>query len=310
MGHTPLDRRRRPSPRADRGRPRRRGRIRAAVATLEGSPARLGLAHALVDLGADVRRRRAPVEARPWLERGMELAHACGATRLAEHARTELAATGVRPRRAARTGSDALTASELRVAELAASGLTNRTIAQSLFVTQRTVETHLGHVVPEAGPLLAGALARGARPPLAEAASTSLARPSPPHGCPSIARAISAPGLRLESSRLSADCRRSRRGREAVSLLGAVGQDQRPPLLARAARAGRGRRALRDRQGDAAAAWAPQSGIAGTGQSKLPAIQLEDGSWYRKESSEMAEGIRAGACVRPTAGSVGTTDRR
>jgi hypothetical protein len=34
--------------------------------------------------------------------------------------------------------------------------------------------------------------------------------------------------------------------------------------------------------------------IAGTGQSKLPAIQLEDGSWYRKESSEMAEGIRAG----------------
>jgi glutathione S-transferase len=35
--------------------------------------------------------------------------------------------------------------------------------------------------------------------------------------------------------------------------------------------------------------------IAGTGQSKLPAIQLEDGSWYRKESSEMAEEIRDGA---------------
>jgi hypothetical protein len=34
--------------------------------------------------------------------------------------------------------------------------------------------------------------------------------------------------------------------------------------------------------------------IAGTGQSKLPAIQLEDGSWYRKESSEMAEEIQAG----------------
>jgi len=34
--------------------------------------------------------------------------------------------------------------------------------------------------------------------------------------------------------------------------------------------------------------------IAGTGQSKLPAIQLEDGSWYHKESSEMAEEIRAG----------------
>jgi glutathione S-transferase len=34
--------------------------------------------------------------------------------------------------------------------------------------------------------------------------------------------------------------------------------------------------------------------IAGTGQSKLPAIQFEDGSWYRKESSEMAEEIRTG----------------
>jgi DNA-binding CsgD family transcriptional regulator len=133
------------------GAPAGEERIRAAIATLEGSPARLELAHALVDLGAIVRRRRASAEARPWLERGMELAHACGATRLAEHARTELAATGVRPRRAARTGRDALTASELRVAELAASGLTNRTIAQSLFVTQRTVETHLGHVYQKLG---------------------------------------------------------------------------------------------------------------------------------------------------------------
>ena len=81
----------------------------------------------------------------------MDLAHACGATALAEHARTELAATGVRPRRAARTGRDALTASELRVAELAASGMTNRAIAQSLFVTQRTVETHLGHAYQKLG---------------------------------------------------------------------------------------------------------------------------------------------------------------
>jgi DNA-binding CsgD family transcriptional regulator len=126
-------------------------RIRAAVATLEESPARLELAHALVDLGVTVRRRRARVDARPWLERGMDLAHACGATALAEHARTELAATGIRPRRAARTGRDALTASELRVAELAAGGMTNRAIAQSLFVTQRTVETHLGHAYQKLG---------------------------------------------------------------------------------------------------------------------------------------------------------------
>jgi DNA-binding CsgD family transcriptional regulator len=42
-------------------------------------------------------------------------------------------------------GRDALTASELRVAKLAAEGATNREIAQALFVTLRTVETHLTH---------------------------------------------------------------------------------------------------------------------------------------------------------------------
>ena len=126
-------------------------RIRAAIGTLDGSVARLELARALVDLGAVMRGRRALVEARPWLEQGMDLAHACGATALAERARTELAATGVRPRRAARTGLDSLTASELRVVELAARGMTNRAIAQSLFVTQRTVETHLGHAYQKLG---------------------------------------------------------------------------------------------------------------------------------------------------------------
>ena len=34
--------------------------------------------------------------------------------------------------------------------------------------------------------------------------------------------------------------------------------------------------------------------IAGTGEGKLPAIQREDGSWYRQESAEMANEIRNG----------------
>ena len=50
---------------------------------------------------------------------------------------------GGRPRRDALRGRDALTPSELRVAEMAAAGQTNRQIAQALFVTQRTVENHL-----------------------------------------------------------------------------------------------------------------------------------------------------------------------
>jgi DNA-binding CsgD family transcriptional regulator len=53
-------------------------------------------------------------------------------------------ATGARPRRLVLSGVDALTASERRVAEMAADGLTNRQIAQALFVSEKTVQGHLG----------------------------------------------------------------------------------------------------------------------------------------------------------------------
>ena len=81
----------------------------------------------------------------------MDLAHACGAAGLAHHAAEELRALGSRPRRHAVTGRDALTASERRVAHLAARGLTNREIAQQLFVTMATVETHLGRTYRKLG---------------------------------------------------------------------------------------------------------------------------------------------------------------
>jgi DNA-binding CsgD family transcriptional regulator/tetratricopeptide (TPR) repeat protein len=120
-------------------------RLAAAADALEDSPARLELARAQVDLGAALRRSGRRTEARGPLRAGMDLAHACGATRLAEHARDELRATGARPRRLALSGAQSLTAAERRVAELAATGLTNRRIAQELFVTTATVETHLRH---------------------------------------------------------------------------------------------------------------------------------------------------------------------
>jgi DNA-binding CsgD family transcriptional regulator len=114
-----------------------------AVAVLRPSPAPLELARALVDLGAAQRRCGARLDARETLRDGLDLAYRQGGRRLAERARQELVIAGGKPRRDAVRGRDALTPSELRVAELAAGGQTNRQIAQALFITQRTVENHL-----------------------------------------------------------------------------------------------------------------------------------------------------------------------
>jgi DNA-binding CsgD family transcriptional regulator len=116
-----------------------------AVEVLRGSPARLEYAKALAARGAALRRAGRRAEAREPLREALDLAERCGAEGLAEQAREELSATGARPRRTVLHGVDALTASELRIARMAAEGLSNREIAQALFVTIRTVEMHLTH---------------------------------------------------------------------------------------------------------------------------------------------------------------------
>jgi DNA-binding NarL/FixJ family response regulator len=119
--------------------------LRQSASLLAGSPARYEHAVALVELGAALRRAQQRVEARGELTAGLELAHRCGAQRLVERAREELNAAGGRPRRIATTGAGSLTPSERRVADMAAVGATNREIAQELFVSEKTVETHLSH---------------------------------------------------------------------------------------------------------------------------------------------------------------------
>ena len=119
--------------------------LREAAEVLEASPATLERARALCELGTRLRLSREASEARAPLQRALELATVGGATVLAERARTELYATGARPRREALKGAGSLTASERRVATLAAEGQTNREIAQALFVTPKTVEVHLSN---------------------------------------------------------------------------------------------------------------------------------------------------------------------
>jgi DNA-binding CsgD family transcriptional regulator len=120
--------------------------LREAIDVLAASPARLEHARALIDLGAALRRGNSRSEARQLLRQGIELAHQCGATALVTLANEELAATGAHPRTILLSGLDALTASERRVAQMAAEDLSNKEIAQALFVTVKTVEQHLGRV--------------------------------------------------------------------------------------------------------------------------------------------------------------------
>jgi DNA-binding CsgD family transcriptional regulator len=63
----------------------------------------------------------------------------------------ELRAAGAKPRRLAFSGAESLTASELRIAEMAASGLSNQRVAEALFITAKTVENHLGRVYQKLG---------------------------------------------------------------------------------------------------------------------------------------------------------------
>jgi DNA-binding CsgD family transcriptional regulator/tetratricopeptide (TPR) repeat protein len=113
-----------------------------AVELLDGGWSRLELARALVDLGAATYERNR-VDGRRLLERGATLAEELGAIVLAARAGELSVAAGSRPRRAARRGPAALSAAERRTARLAAEGMTNREIAQTLVLSEKTVESQL-----------------------------------------------------------------------------------------------------------------------------------------------------------------------
>jgi DNA-binding CsgD family transcriptional regulator len=125
--------------------------LQAAVAVLEHTPARLELARAFGDLGSALRRDNQRVAAREPLRRALDLARRCRADELADQLRGELRAAGAKPRRDLLIGRDSLTASEARIAQMAATGMTNSQIAQAIFLTPGTVEKHLTNVYSKLG---------------------------------------------------------------------------------------------------------------------------------------------------------------
>lgn len=118
-----------------------------AVALLADTPFRLEYVRALVGLGSALRRGNHRSRARVPLEQALVLAERGGMRLLARRCREELRVCGARPRGSAVS----LTPAEHRVATMAAGGLSNREIAEQLYVTRRTVETHLTHVFQKLG---------------------------------------------------------------------------------------------------------------------------------------------------------------
>jgi DNA-binding CsgD family transcriptional regulator len=127
------------------------GTLRESLAVLEPSSAKLERARTLVELGAALRRANERAEARELLRQGLDLAVRSGSQPLVDQAQSELAATGARPRKLVLSGAESLTPSERRVAEMAADRMTNKDIAQELFVTTKTVEVHLSNVYRKLG---------------------------------------------------------------------------------------------------------------------------------------------------------------
>jgi DNA-binding CsgD family transcriptional regulator len=101
--------------------------------------------------GEWLRRQRRRSEARHQLRTAFTAFEAIGATKFAERASLELAATGAHARKRTVDNSDQLTVRETQIAQLVATGATNAEIAAQLFISASTVEYHLKHIFQKRG---------------------------------------------------------------------------------------------------------------------------------------------------------------
>jgi DNA-binding CsgD family transcriptional regulator len=102
-------------------------------------------------LGSRLRRRKQIQEARVVLRAAREGFDSLGAGLWAERAREELRAAGVASRAPSPTVWSSLSAQELQVARMAAEGLSNRQIGERLYLSHRTVASHLYRIFPKLG---------------------------------------------------------------------------------------------------------------------------------------------------------------
>ena len=126
--------------------PKQERAFRRAAESAEAHGSPLDQARTQHAYGSTMRRAGRRADAKVPLRRALDLAMQCGGTGIAQLAHDELVACGAQPRRLRTTGVQALTPTERRIAGLVAPGMTNREIAQALFVAEKTVETHLSAV--------------------------------------------------------------------------------------------------------------------------------------------------------------------
>jgi DNA-binding CsgD family transcriptional regulator len=105
----------------------------------------------LLAYGRWLRRHRRVTDSRAPLREARDVFDAIGASGWGDKARRELRASGERSRRRIPEARDELTPQELQIAQLAAQGLSNREIGQKLFLSHRTISTHLYRVFPKLG---------------------------------------------------------------------------------------------------------------------------------------------------------------
>jgi DNA-binding CsgD family transcriptional regulator len=105
----------------------------------------------LLAYGRWLRRRRRVAESRAPLRAAREMFDALGFRGLADAARSELRASGETSRTRGHDSRDQLTPQELQIAQMAAAGLTNREIGSKLYLSHRTVGSHLYRLFPKLG---------------------------------------------------------------------------------------------------------------------------------------------------------------
>ena len=115
------------------------------------SPYPLLLARTLFSFGSWLRRQRRIADLREPLHRSVELFDLLGATAWGHRARQELRATGERVGPRTLDARDRLSPQELQIARLAAEGLSNRQIGEQLFLSHRTIGSHLYRIYPKLG---------------------------------------------------------------------------------------------------------------------------------------------------------------